>query len=165
MRTAAGFSLFFVLVTLTSPTPGQDTIKNPPRGNLILSRELSEPALGEKLLEIVRTRFPVVVRTGRFESEDGLTTICVYTRRTSSRVTALDPLGRPHFCPAIASYVDGVRMSDSGTYLNSVVLRDVESIEIMTAADAMLRYGLGANGGEVLVVWTKGRGPHAKPKL
>jgi hypothetical protein len=166
MHTTAAVTLSLILASANVlPAPAQTPANLRSRSNFLLPRELPEAAQHQRLAEFVSTRFPLVVRTGRFDSDGWPTSTCVYARRSSARVTAYEQPGRAQHCPMIATYVDGVRITDVGAYLNSVALQDIESIEIVAAADAMLRYGLGANGGEVMVMWTKGRGPHAKPKL
>jgi hypothetical protein len=60
----------------------------------------------------------------------------------------------------IGLVVDGIAIGDAGSYLAVTRLSSLESIELVSARDANHRYGMGANGAEALVLWTRGRGPH-----
>ncbi|MGH7461924.1 MAG: hypothetical protein ACREMA_12990 [Longimicrobiales bacterium] len=101
------------------------------------------------------------MQKGRFNS-DGITNTCIYARRNSGRGEASeDSKGLP-FCSLLGAYLDGVRISDAGAYLANVRAGDFECVELLSASDAMHRYGFSAVGGDVLVLWTRGRGPHAR---
>jgi len=128
---------------------------------IVIARE--QPVQQEKiLLELVRSRFPVVVLHGRFNTDDGVTNTCIYARRSSGRGEP-SPASKEElpYCPMIGAYHDGVRISDAGALLASVRGIDYASVELLSASDAMQRYGFSAVGSDVLVLWTRGRGPYA----
>ena len=62
----------------------------------------------------------------------------------------------------LAAFLDGVRIGNAGSYLATMRALDFESVELVSASEAMQRYGLSADGGDVLVLWTRGKGPHAR---
>ena len=123
-----------------------------------------QPVQQEKILpELIKSRMPVVVQQGRFITEDGITNTCIYARRSSGRGDVSPPeSGQVPACPLLGAYLDGVRIGDAGTHLATVRAADFECVELMSASDARQRYGLSAAGADVLVIWTRGRGPHAK---
>jgi len=165
MRTARliGLAAFVMVIAAAGVAQAQtqDTAART-RPNLILRAELMAPnQRGVTLLEMVRKRLAVVVRSGRFNTEDGPVTLCVYARRSAAQAAAEPAREGLDECPMIAAYVDGVRISNAGAFLESVEASLYESIELLSAADAALRYGLSANGREVLILWNEGRGPYA----
>jgi hypothetical protein len=68
----------------------------------------------------------------------------------------------PAYDAAMPAVVDGVRLMRSGEFLKTVRAAEVESVELITPLQAALRYGVSPHATETLVVWTRGRGPHAR---
>jgi hypothetical protein len=131
---------------------------------ILIAKE--EPVQQEKiLLDLVKLRLPVVVQQGRFSTVDGITNTCIYARRSSGRgELAKESNGLP-FCPLLGAYLDGVWIGDAGRRMGHVRASDFESVELLSASDAMQRYGLSAAGSDVLVIWSRGRGPHARAQV
>jgi hypothetical protein len=115
-------------------------------------------------LELVRRRMPVTVRSGKFVKADGNpTSLCVYARRCAGRSARAEPgTARVRHCPTIGLIVDGISIGDAGGYLEATRVSSLQSMELVSASDANLRYGRAADGAEVLVLWTRGRGPQAR---
>lgn len=135
---------------------------NPVGGRLILLVN-ERQAEGNTLLKLVRVRLPVLVASGRFTTEDGVTDTCLYGHRGGgpARLAGGDPAVLP-FCPMIVTYVDGVRISDPASFLAIARADEFESVELASASGAMQRDGISVAGSEVLIVWTRGRGPYAR---
>jgi hypothetical protein len=155
-----------IVLSLTSCTTsiGSQSGATPPPANTRLVLIAAEPPNEQErtLLDLVRQRFPVVVQQGRFSTDDGVTNTCVYARRSSGRrEMSSDANGIP-FCPMIPTWLDGVSIGDAGTYLAHARAMQFESAELLNASDAMQRYGFSAANSDVLVLWTRGRGPHAR---
>jgi len=60
----------------------------------------------------------------------------------------------------IVVVLDGVPFTRPDASIWNLPIGLFESIQLLSASDAMVRYGV--NNGEALEVWTKGRGPHAR---
>jgi hypothetical protein len=75
---------------------------------MILMAEEQQAQQDRMLLELIRSRLPVVVQQGRFNTEDGVTATCIYARLSSGRAAPdrFDSNGL-FFCPMIAAYLDG----------------------------------------------------------
>jgi hypothetical protein len=58
------------------------------------------------------------------------------------------------------TYVDRVRVWDAGLFLASARADEYESVELLSSTEAQQRYGLFGGGGDVLVLWTRGRSRH-----
>lgn len=67
-------------------------------------------------------------------------------------------------CRMVAVIVDGFPYFDAPEMLRSATLDNFESVELMSAMEAGFRYGLEASQRGALILWTRGRGPHAAPK-
>lgn len=63
-------------------------------------------------------------------------------------------------CHMVQVYVDGVRIPDPGSYLLNLPANGIESVEVLSPLQAGARYGTGSGRG-VLVIYTRGNGPHA----
>ncbi len=116
------------------------------------------------VLELIRQRLPVRVLPGRFATPDGLSDVCVSTRRLRQRAiqaSTSETLSELPRCETIVTYVDGARVSDANHYLSMMSAQEFESIELMTRAEAQGRLGMSAGNDEVLMLWSKGRGPYA----
>ncbi|MGH7466454.1 MAG: hypothetical protein ACRENP_00560 [Longimicrobiales bacterium] len=165
MRCHRPISLSLIVLSLAACARPRAAANETPRAltntRLILIAKEEQVQQEKILLELVRSRMPVVVQRGRFVTDDGVTNTCIYARRSSGRgELAKDSNGLP-FCPLLGAYQDGVWIGDAGTHLANVRSADFESVELLSASDAMQRYGLSAAAGDVLVLWTRGRGPHA----
>lgn len=104
--------------------------------------------------DLVRSRFASV----RSSPTASAATACVQTRRGGEDgyqmlQQAANPL--PDCPDAVPIIVDGVKIPDPSTYLPSLSLKMVESVEFVPAALAGARYGTGFAGG-VLVIRTRG---------
>jgi len=149
---------------LAGPASAQ---KNPSqkRANLVVVADELGMNRGILLLDLMRSRLHLAVEAGNFNSPDGSTALCIYSRRSSGRrAMASSGGGLPH-CPMIAAFIDGVRTANAGAYLDAMRASDVESVELLSASDALQRYGASAGGAEALIIWTRGNGPHARPRL
>ncbi|MGH7468184.1 MAG: hypothetical protein ACRENP_09375 [Longimicrobiales bacterium] len=116
-------------------------------------------------LDLIRNRFPVQALPGRFASPDGVSDLCVTTQRLRQHETRASSSATPGDlprCETIATYVDGLRIIDASRYLSTTNARDIESIELLTPMDAQGQLGMSAGRNEVLVLWSKGRGPHVR---
>jgi hypothetical protein len=155
----------FSLLSCTRPPAGPAGSTPTPVSTRTILIAKEQPMEQERtLLELVRSRLPVVVEQGRFRTEDGITNTCVYSRRSSGRhELSMASNGLP-VCPMLPAYLDGVGIGDVGTYLAHVRARQFESVELLSSSDAMQRYGFSATGSDALVIWTRGRGPHADSK-
>jgi hypothetical protein len=132
---------------------------------LVVMANLASTQLDMTSLELVRRRLPITVTFGRFAMPDGTnSSVCVSSRRNRT-VQAQEPAAGWQNCAMIGVVVDGTAISDAGAYLEATRLSSLESIELLNTADAYLHYGLAAHGAEVLVIWTRGRGPHARAPL
>ena len=165
----AGCRNSFLLLALISlsgsvaPAAAQENAARS-RANLILISKEADLDPNMTALDLLRRRLPLVVARGRFTTDDGAASVCVYARRSAVRaVGAETSISAMPSCPMITLILDGTRVSDTGGYLDSTRLSNLESIELVSAAEANMRYGFAAGGGEVLALWTRGRGPHAGP--
>ena len=130
-------------------------------GRLILIASERAVEQEKTLLELIRLRLPVTVEQGRFRTQDGITNTCVYARRSSARAERTHDANSLSYCPLLAAYIDDVWIGDVGTYLAQVRAAVGESVELLSSSAAMQRYGPSTTGPDVLVLWTRGRGPHA----
>ena len=105
------------------------------------------------------------LRVKEFKDRNGHTVLCIETVRhlptlaTTMRSRPEEPV--PCQWPVIV--VDGIQVADSfDAYqtFRGLSLRDMESIEFMTPAEAGQRFGLDASANGALVIWTRGNGPH-----
>jgi hypothetical protein len=117
------------------------------------------------LLELVRKQLPLVVQSGRFDTDAGVVSVCVYARRSARGSDDAGAGGSLPRCPMIAAFVDDVRVSHTVSLLETTRALDLESVELVRAGEAGWRFGMAADGAEALVIWTRGRGPHARPRL
>lgn len=62
-------------------------------------------------------------------------------------------------CEMVQVYLDGARLSAPGSVLVTMSPSDLESIELLSPAEAGLRFGTGAGTG-ALVIYSRGRGPY-----
>lgn len=156
--------LLMALIQLSAVAPvvAQDHASGSRRNLIVMSEEKGlDP--NSSALELVRRRLPLVVTRGRFATDEGAASVCVYARRSAARIARAEPvLAGLQPCPMIVLVIDGIRASDAGGYLDLTRLSDLESMELVGAAEANMRYGLAASGAEVLALWTRGRGPHAR---
>jgi hypothetical protein len=165
-RIAGQIAMVMLAGTQVSPATAQnDAVRS--RANLIRVEDFrAGPAHLDRastLLDIVRKQLPLVVQSGRFETDAGIAYVCVYARRGRARGLDAGSASRfPKRCPMIAAFVDGVRLNDAASYLESTRLLDLESVELVRASEAGWRYGFAADGADALVIWTRGRGPHAR---
>ena len=134
--------------------------------SVIIPSESDPPVRTDiRVLELLRTRFPIAVARGRFDSDDGPTSVCVSARRSASTgiQSKANTDGIP-YCTMIGVYVDGVRISQAGAYMEAMRALDFQSLEILSATEATTRYGLSSGGTDALVLWSRGRGPYTKRK-
>lgn len=160
LRAQLPLYLFIFLTSIAAPVQGQ---KHTSRASarLIVVADLSRVDLDRTALELVRDRMPVTVAFGRFVTSDGvLATLCVYARRSAARAQPASP-GIQN-CPSIGVMVDGVSISDAGGYLETTRVSNLQSMELISASETKLFFGMAGGADEVLVIWTPGRGPHAR---
>lgn len=108
------------------------------------------------------------LRTREYMDRNGRYHTCIESARRvasmggalESGATILGGRGREQTpCEWIAIVLDGVVIEDPETSLRGLNLTHFESVEYLPPADAGFRYGMeGAMG--VLVLWSRGRGPH-----
>lgn len=65
--------------------------------------------------------------------------------------------------PMVAVFVDGVRIAAPQYFLYNLQVTEFESIEYVSPLSGAIRYGLDAGHHGVLLLWTRGRGPHVHP--
>lgn len=126
----------------------------------IIVREDIQEVLGSKrnVGELLQGRMPGVrVFEGTFADEEtGMRPsrrICIQMTRRQQQVS------KRRQCSMIAVYVDGTRISDPGSYLLSLPLSALESVEVLGPMTAATRYGTNAGFG-VLEIYTRGNGPN-----
>jgi hypothetical protein len=66
------------------------------------------------------------------------------------------------FCDMILVVVDGNEVPGGGDMLLGMTGTDLESVEYLPPIEAGARYGIQAAIQGALVLWTRGRGPHAR---
>jgi hypothetical protein len=66
-------------------------------------------------------------------------------------------------CRMVAIVVDGFPYFDAADMLRNATLDNFESVEFVSALEAGFRHGLEASQRGALILWTRGRGPHAAP--
>lgn len=66
-------------------------------------------------------------------------------------------------CRMIAVVVDGFPAYDAPELLRNATLDNFESVELVSGPEAGFRYGMQASQRGALILWTRGRGPHAAP--
>jgi hypothetical protein len=133
---------------------------------VVAGEEMAEFARrGASVGDVLRARaLSLRIREGTFVSRWNPTSpqpmTCVETSRGSSRL-ALPPGVRDDwpFCDLIHVYVDGIRISDPGQYLNALRAAELESVEVLTGIEATTRFGMDHTGGAV-IVQTRGTGPY-----
>lgn len=125
---------------------------------VIVAEEAGRIDPASLLVEVLRYRLPVSVQRGTPETN---TNICVSARR--NRPAAQARLhGSLNACSMIAVVLDGIHITNADASVWNSPIGSFESIELLSASDAMSRYGI--NGGEALELWTKGSGPFARGK-
>ena len=129
----------------------------PVNGRLVVLRD--EPQLRSRaLLDVLQSRLPVVVQHGRFSTADGITNICVQGRRSIGLgAHAIDGISGMPVCTMSVTYVNRVRVSDVGRFLSSARADEFDSMELLSATEALQRYGLSGDGGDVIVLWSRAR--------
>jgi hypothetical protein len=104
------------------------------------------------------------LRVREFKTSTGQPVICVESTR---RMTNMRTAGSGCEWPVII--IDGVKVADQACDFRSceaqqvfreLQLRDMESFEYLTPAEAGQQYGMSAGAAGALVIWTRGRGPH-----
>lgn len=107
---------------------------------------------GVRMVEMLQARFPIVVRHF-YPPTAG---VCVeYGRGTGMTTTRnIQPSTGPD-CDMLDVYEDGIRVQDPGLYLRNLPLDAIESVELLTAIEAGVRYG--ARGVGVLLITTRRR--------
>ena len=130
------------------------------RGNLIYAAASNNADASETVLELIKRRLNLVITDGYYRTDTGLVTTCIMQRRNLWRMQSQS--GELRHCEMISVFVDRGQVSDPGSYLRALRLANVESIELMAMPDARSAYGLSAIGSEVLVIWTRGRGPFSR---
>lgn len=124
----------------------------PPGVDAVVGRAVHLLA-GERLatLEEIGVSFrAVLAELGGIRVRDVRGSPCIESVRAGS--------GGPR-CHMVAIVVDGVVTGMDPRDVRSLRVRDWESIEFLSGADAGFRYGPEASGG-ALVLWTRGFGPH-----
>jgi hypothetical protein len=115
---------------------------------------------GASMAEIVRERIPGLrVREGSFTTLDNPrrpeNMLCIESSRGATRLQT--PAGvSPPFCDMVSVFIDDVRISTPGAMLRGASLADFERVEFLSSTEAGVRYGLGSDGG-VLLLHTRGR--------
>ncbi|HEX6260160.1 MAG TPA: hypothetical protein VFZ51_05865 [Woeseiaceae bacterium] len=71
--------------------------------------------------------------------------------------------GNGNACRMVAVVVDGFPYYDAADMLRGATLDNFESVELMSPMEAGFRYGMEASQRGALILWTRGRGPHAAP--
>src|SRR5688500_10710627 len=149
---------------LAGPASAQ---KNPSqkRASLVVVADELGMNRGILLLDLMRSRLHLAVEAGNFNSPDGSTALCIYSRRSSGRrAMASSGGGLPH-CPMIAAFIDGVRTANAGAYLDAMRASDVGIFEMLSASEALHRYGASEGDVEALIFWTRSKRLHAGPSL
>jgi hypothetical protein len=114
----------------------------------------------DRIVDLVRSRLPVAIRYGRFATNTGESHLCIFSRRSIGRGMSASPASPFSVspCAMIDTYLDGRRINRPDWYFERTSPLAVASIELVSAAQANRRYGLGARDPEVLLLWTPGRG-------
>ena len=72
--------------------------------------------------------------------------------------------GSGNTCRMIAVVVNGFPYFDAPEMIRGATLDNFESVELLSPMEAGFRYGMQASRLGALILWTRGRGPHAAPK-
>jgi CarboxypepD_reg-like domain len=130
---------------------------------------------GTRIADLVRDRFPLSVREGNFvttENDLPRGMVCIEGRRADRLTIVIEDFALPAaaaaalrgfaFCDMILVVIDGNAVPGGGDVLLGITAADFESVEYMPPIEAGARYGLHAGIQGALVLWTRGRGPHAR---
>jgi hypothetical protein len=99
------------------------------------------------------------VRIWQYVERSGRHRTCLESRRRMDRLAPREPGG--DICEWIAIVVDGMIIADPEETFRSLHLAEYESIEYLPPVEAGFRYGLEAASVGAIVLWSRGRGPHA----
>ena len=153
---------FFGLVAAAGPVAVEaQSVARPVESKLIvIATDEARPAR-LPVLDLIRHSMPVGVHTGRFAARDGESTFCIFSRRQTLVETSRPGADgeRLPVCSMIPVYLDGIALTEPGSFLESALGADLQSIELISDSDASRRYGV---NDEVLALWTRGCGPYAR---
>jgi hypothetical protein len=82
---------------------------------------------------------------------------CIESTR---RIMSLGSGGGNSPCQNVAVYVNGLISDNGDFFVRNIRLSDYESIEFLSPANAGQRFGLEGSANGVLLLWTRGSGPH-----
>lgn len=115
-------------------------------------RELDQR--GARMEDLLRGRFPLVVRQV-YRGGQPMPGVCVESRRGMTTITQLNDGGSSGAgCDMIQVVLDGVLVQDPGLFLRNLSLADFDSVELLSAIEAGLRWG-SRSGSGVLVLTTR----------
>lgn len=89
-----------------------------------------------------------------------MTRFCVQAYRAGNVAGSSAGGARSCSCSMIVVFVDDVRVIDVASFLERTAAEDLQSIEFLGTAAATSRYPATAGYGEILVIWSFGRGPY-----
>jgi hypothetical protein len=118
-------------------------------------------ARGATVSDLIRQTAGIHVMEGLFTTRNGLESgVCVTSTRAIGSLSG-GGVGRPDapWCDPIPVIVDGIPVSNPVDYLRRLGTGDFESIQILGAMEAQIRFGLSAGTGGAILLWTRGRGP------
>jgi hypothetical protein len=148
-------------------SPEQQAVRAMPHAQrLVAGHRLLEAELrGQRVHDVLRELPGVQIMPPRWWSlvEGSMITdfygACIQTNRQIAR---LAPIPTPYpLCEMVEVIFNGMSVGLAGDFLETLDLTDVESMEFLHPLAAGMEWGLRASGNGALVIWTRGRGPHA----
>ncbi len=135
-----------------SPGPAEATRSQ--RRDVVAGAELEAARVrGARVVDVIR-RFPgISIREGRFDTGQEVGTgFCIESSHRVQRLIA-PPHLRAQFCDMLPIFVDGRRMGGAISYLRGLEVDGFDSIELISATAAQIRFGMdaGAAGGAIVL--------------
>jgi hypothetical protein len=145
-------------------TPEQQAVRAAPHAQRVMAGERLRFAeqRGQRIPDIVREFPSIWVNRGTFETEAGVETgVCIESTAAMRRLTVPERRTDYPWCEMVTVVLDGVVIGRVGDLFETIPTMDIESIESLRPL-AAIQWGLQASANGALVIWTRGRGPHAR---
>ncbi len=117
-----------------------------------------EESRGAQAFEVLRRTIPGLTVT-ELNNPGDPERLCVQSIRRTPGVTGAA-------CQMVQVVVDDIRIppGEGGALLRTLPSSEIESIEFVSPTQAVLRYGVGGDAGNgVVLIYTRGRGPYVSP--
>lgn len=127
------------------------------RRDLIVREEIAAVERSKRHVgDLLQGRIPGLrIHEGTFRDESGMSGPAAGRRLCIQMSRAPQQIAKRRQCSMVAVYVDGVRVADPGTYLLTLPLEVLESVELIGPLAAGARYGSDSGYG-VLEIHTRG---------